>query len=73
MTLQPRQRAYSLLDWGVIPTGDENSKGCGPTPTILRVIPPNETAFKTVHWSGPICGHRTINASALRLETLRPA
>jgi hypothetical protein len=69
VTLKPGQRAYSALRWTVIPTGNENSKGCGPTPTILRVIPPNETTFKAVHWSGQICGHRTINAYPLHFGT----
>jgi hypothetical protein len=73
VTLNQRQRAYSLLSWTVVPTGDENTKGCGPTPTILRVIPPNETTFKAVHWPGQICGHRTITADPLRLEMLRAA
>jgi hypothetical protein len=69
LVLHPGQHAYSRLQWGVVPVGNENSTGCGPTPTSLRVIPPNETTSRTTSWPGPICGHRTIDTGPVTFGT----
>jgi hypothetical protein len=64
--LAPGGTVSSQLHWSVIPgPGDAQSSACQPTPTTLRVIPPDETDALSVHWSlGPVCSGGTIEQRA---------
>ena len=64
VTVRPGGKAVSTVRWSAIPSG---SGGC-PTPTILQVTPPDETARLRVAWPAHqrICGAGTIDVRALR-------
>jgi hypothetical protein len=60
--LAPGASARSDLHWGAINgPGDAPTGDCQPTPTTLRVIPPDETDPLSVAWTfGPVCEGGTI-------------
>jgi hypothetical protein len=60
--LAPGGSVRSALHWGAIPgPGDSPNGNCQPTPTTLRVIPPDETDSLSVTWTfGPVCEGGTI-------------
>lgn len=60
--LAPGATARSDLHWGAVGgPGDAPTGDCQPTPTTLRVIPPDETAPLSVAWTfGPVCEGGTI-------------
>jgi hypothetical protein len=64
--LAPGGTVNSDLHWGAVPgTGDNQSGDCQPTPSTLRVIPPDETDFLSVAWNlGPVCEGGTIEQRA---------
>jgi hypothetical protein len=66
VTLQPGQKAFKNLHWGVVPAGDEPVDGpCEPPSTGATVIPPDETQPFTVKFDfGPVCQHGAIDGSA---------
>jgi hypothetical protein len=68
VTIKPGHRAYTRLDWGVVPSGGEPVTGrCEPTPARLAVTPPDERTQRTVTWPyGPVCGHGAIDSQPLR-------
>jgi hypothetical protein len=68
VTIKPGHRAYTRLDWGVVPSGNEPVTGrCEPTPARLAVTPPDERTQRTLTWSnGPVCGHGAIDSQPLR-------
>lgn len=61
--LAPGETASARLHWTVVPTGE---RSCAPTPSGLRVIPPDETDQLSVDWNGRICGDGHIDVSAFR-------
>ncbi|HEV7210771.1 MAG TPA: DUF4232 domain-containing protein [Blastococcus sp.] len=64
--LAPGGTVSSQLHWSVVPgPGDSQSSACQPTPTTLRVIPPDETDALSVRWDqGPVCSKGTIEQRA---------
>ncbi|MGZ4641583.1 MAG: DUF4232 domain-containing protein [Blastococcus sp.] len=64
--LTPGGTVSSQLHWSVVPgPGDSQTAACQPTPTTLRVIPPDETDALSVHWDlGPVCSKGTIEQRA---------
>jgi len=60
--LAPGATARSDLHWGAVNgPGDAPTGDCQPTPTTLRVIPPDETDPLSVAWTfGPVCEGGTI-------------
>jgi len=60
--LAPGGKASSVLAWGVVPSGSEPVTGpCEPQPSLLLVIPPDETTQLAVPWrSGSVCQHGEI-------------
>ena len=64
--LAPGGTVSSQLHWSVVPgPGDSQSAACQPTPTTLRVIPPDETDALSVRWDlGPVCSKGTIEQRA---------
>jgi hypothetical protein len=54
--------AYERLHWAVVPAGDEtDGAGCEPEPTVLKVIPPNDTEQIAATWTfGAVCQHGQI-------------
>lgn len=58
--------AYTRLHWTAVPAVDEPGAQCQPNPTVLSVIPPNETAPIVSTWSGgPVCQHNHISTTPL--------
>jgi hypothetical protein len=64
VTVHPGGKAVSTLRWSAIPPG----RAACPTPAILQVTPPDETARLRVAWPAhqQICGAGTIDVRALR-------
>lgn len=60
--LGPGATVPSDLHWGSVNgPGDPPTGDCQPTPTTLRVIPPDETDALSVAWTfGPVCEGGTI-------------
>jgi hypothetical protein len=60
--LGPGATVRSDLHWGSVNgPGDPPTGDCQPTPTTLRVIPPDETDALAVAWTfGPVCEGGTI-------------
>ncbi|MGW8379518.1 DUF4232 domain-containing protein [Streptomyces sp. ODS28] len=66
VTLAPGDSASSRLHWTVVPGQEDPPTGDCPTPTALRVIPPDQHTSDTVPWGlGPICGKGRITALPL--------
>jgi len=42
------QTVWSRLHWAAVPADDEAANNCAPDPTLLRVIPPDETTQLSV-------------------------
>jgi hypothetical protein len=62
--LAPGAAGASLLRWTAVPGAGGS---CRPTPTSLRVIPPDERTALTVPWSlGPVCDGGRISQGAYR-------
>jgi hypothetical protein len=63
VTLQAGGQAYTTLQWGVIPSGNENQNGpCEANPAQIAITSPNATASLVQPWSnGPVCGQGTFN------------
>ncbi len=72
--LAPGGSASTLLHWTAIAGPDEPVIGpCEPTPTMLLVIPPDETTQLVVPWRfGPACGHGAIDQWAYAQGVIRP-
>lgn len=68
VTLWPGDSAYTRLDWGVVPAGDEPVTGpCEPSPAWLAVTPPDQYTQRFITWPyGPVCEHGTITSGPLR-------
>jgi len=66
-TLIPGASAFTRLDWGVVPAGDEPTTGtCEPGAARLAVTPPDEYTQRTTAWPyGPVCAHGTITTGPL--------
>ncbi len=69
LTVQPGQTVWTTLHWTVVPADDEASSMCAPNPTVLRVIPPDETTQLSMAFDyGPVCQHGTITVGSFRTE-----
>lgn len=68
ITLRPGDHAYSRLHWSDAPgQGEPVDRQCEPTPTVLQVIPPDETTHLSAHWrGGPACQKGKIIQDAYR-------
>ncbi|MET0233326.1 MAG: DUF4232 domain-containing protein [Kibdelosporangium sp.] len=66
VTLEPGQKAFKNLHWGVVPSGSELTEGpCEPASAGAKVIPPDETQPFTVRFDfGSVCRQGTIDGSA---------
>jgi predicted small lipoprotein YifL len=66
VTLEPGQKAYKNLHWGVVPDGTEPVEGpCEPASAGIKVIPPDETEPFTVKFDfGSVCQHGAMDGSA---------
>ncbi|MFC7341300.1 DUF4232 domain-containing protein [Saccharopolyspora griseoalba] len=64
--LAPGQAASATLHWTANPHEGEPTDGpCQPTPATAQVIPPDETDWVPVNWTGgPVCGWGDVEASA---------
>jgi hypothetical protein len=62
VSLAPGATVRSALHWGSVNgPGDPPTGACQPTPTTLRVIPPDETDPLSLAWTfGPVCEGGTI-------------
>jgi hypothetical protein len=62
VSLAPGATARAALHWGSVNgPGDPPTGACQPTPTTLRVIPPDETDPLSLAWTfGPVCEGGTI-------------
>lgn len=67
VTLIPGASAFTRLDWGVIPAGDEPVTGpCEPSAAWLSVTPPDQFTQRSVAWPyGPVCEHGAITSGPL--------
>lgn len=64
--LQQDESAYERLHWAAVPADDETGARCEPTPTVLRVIVPNDTHQIVATWAlGPVCRHGRIHLAPL--------
>jgi len=72
--LAPGGKASSVLAWGVVPSGSEPVTGpCEPQPSLLLVIPPDETTQLAVPWrSGSVCQHGEITQWAYAAGIVAP-
>jgi hypothetical protein len=63
VTLAPGAQAYTTLQWGVIPSGNEPQNGpCEPTAAQIQITSPNATTFLLQPWpNGPVCQQGTFN------------
>ena len=58
LLIAPGGHAWSQLHWTAIPAADETASPCEPNPTVLQVIPPDETTVLVASWSGgSVCQH----------------
>jgi hypothetical protein len=67
VVLKPGASAWSRLRWGVVPAGGEPAdRPCRPTPSAVRVIPPDERTQVTAEWRyGPVCDGGRIIATPM--------
>jgi hypothetical protein len=63
VTLAVGAQAFTTLQWGVIPSGNEPQNGpCEANPVQIAITSPNATASLVQPWSnGPVCGQGTFN------------
>ncbi|WP_406692895.1 DUF4232 domain-containing protein [Saccharopolyspora sp. ID03-671] len=62
--LDPGESASATLHWSAVPHGDEGYP-CQPTATGLEVIPPDETDWLPVPWTGDaVCGGGSLDETA---------
>ena len=63
VTLAPGAQAYTTLQWGVIPSGNEPQNGpCEQTPAQIQIFSPNSTTFLLQPWpNGPVCEQGAFN------------
>lgn len=62
LTVQPGQTVWTELHWTVVPADDEAATRCAPDPTVLRVIPPDETTQLSIAFTyGPVCQHDDLS------------
>ena len=70
VTLAPGQDAYTQLHWTIVPAGDESATTCEPLPSVLLVIPPDETAALRTSWlGGSVCQHGMIDVTPFKPGT----
>lgn len=64
--LAPDESTTTTLHWGVVSTGTGPAGGdCEPTPSALRVTPPDETDVLRLQWDyGRVCGNGHVSATA---------
>jgi hypothetical protein len=66
VTLQPGERAETVLAWGDNPSpGESQSYPCEPKSAWLEVTPPDERTFVRLRFSEVVCEHGTLNSPAL--------
>jgi hypothetical protein len=72
--LAPGGKASTVLSWGVVPSGSEPVTGpCEPVPSLLLVIPPDETTQLAVPWRfGSVCQRGTITQWAYAAGIVQP-
>ncbi|MCW2887688.1 MAG: hypothetical protein QOE54_5692 [Streptosporangiaceae bacterium] len=65
--IPPGGHAYTLLRWSAVPAADESGgPTCEGVPTVLQVIPPDETVPLVAPWSGgPACQHNRLETTPL--------
>ena len=63
VTLQPGGQAYTTLQWGVIPSGNEPQNGpCEPTAVQIQITSPNASSSLLQPWpNGAVCEQGTFN------------
>ena len=63
VTLQVGGQSYTTLQWGVIPSGNEDQNGpCEANPAQIAITSPNATQSLVQPWgNGPVCGQGTFN------------
>jgi hypothetical protein len=66
VVLEPGHSVSAELHWSAVAgPGDAQSGNCQPVPSVLRVIPPDETEALSVPWGdGPVCQGGTIEEKA---------
>jgi len=68
LVLAPGLGVRSAISWSTVAdpgVGEPADGPCEPTPTTLRVIPPNQVRQLAVPWTdGPVCGQGAITQSA---------
>jgi hypothetical protein len=72
--LAPGGKASTVLSWGAVPSGSEPVTGpCEPLPSLLLVIPPDETSQLAVPWRfGPVCQRGEITQWAYAAGIVQP-
>jgi hypothetical protein len=72
--LAPGGKASTVLSWGAVPSGSEPVTGlCEPPPSLLLVIPPDETTQLVVPWRfGSVCQRGTITQWAYAAGIVQP-
>jgi hypothetical protein len=67
VVLSPGQSAFSTLHWTAVNGPGEPSNGqCEPTPSYIKVTPPNEMDFLLTRWDGGyVCLHGRIDTGPL--------
>jgi hypothetical protein len=65
--IPPGGHAHTLLRWSAVPADDEtDGPACQGVPTVLQVIPPDETVPLVAPWSGgPACQHNRLETTPL--------
>lgn len=62
LTVQPGRTVWTELHWTVVAADDEAATHCAPDPTVLRVIPPDETTQLSMPFAyGPVCQHGDVS------------
>lgn len=67
LTIEPGASAWAQLHWTVVAGDDDPADGtCGPDPSTLEVIPPDQESATPADWElGQVCGAGRIEALPL--------
>lgn len=74
VTLAPGAKAFTVLHWGAVASGNEPTNGpCQPTPNQVQITPPNNTSFLVQPWTfGEVCQQGQIDVNAMQAGTGPP-
>jgi hypothetical protein len=72
VVLRSGRAAFASLAWSDVPAPGEDQRSCGSASAWLQVTPPDERRYRLVRFSGMVCNHGHLTATALQRQQTGP-